>query len=110
MWSLPELCKISDICAHSTPVTCVRLSPYGYCRSPIHSSPISPNSHHNPHNNSNNNRDRFGLHVNTATKLTTASAPGSDLIALTTAAGDGVVKAWELPWPCHKEPPSMVTD
>uniref|UniRef100_A0A5K3ET71 WD_REPEATS_REGION domain-containing protein n=1 Tax=Mesocestoides corti TaxID=53468 RepID=A0A5K3ET71_MESCO len=87
IWSLPELCKVFDVCAHCTPVTSVRLSPYGYCRSPA-ATPTSPS--HRP------------LSINTLSPAAT-----SDLVSVTTAAEDGVVKAWEFPWSNSKEPQSM---
>ncbi|KAM7535437.1 hypothetical protein Aperf_G00000098196 [Anoplocephala perfoliata] len=82
IWSLPERCKIFDICAHGTPVSSIRLSPYVSHRSPTATPTSSPP----------------GL-VRAAT---------SDLVAVTTAAEDGVVKAWEFAWPCAKEPPSTI--
>ncbi|VDK37537.1 unnamed protein product [Taenia asiatica] len=78
IWSLPERCKIFDVCAHGTSVTSVRLSPYGFYRSPA------------------------------ATPTTSPAGPSHnfDLVAVTTAAEDGVVKAWEFYWPSPKEPQS----
>uniref|UniRef100_A0A0R3TBG2 WD_REPEATS_REGION domain-containing protein n=1 Tax=Rodentolepis nana TaxID=102285 RepID=A0A0R3TBG2_RODNA len=82
IWSLPERHKIFDVCVHCTPVSSIRLSPYGYCRSPTATPTSSPP----------------GL----------ATITASDLVAVTTAAEDGVVKAWEFPWQCTKRPPSTV--
>ncbi|KAM3170999.1 hypothetical protein ACTXT7_017485, partial [Hymenolepis weldensis] len=82
IWSLPERYKIFDVCAHCTPVSSIRLSPYGYCRSPTATPTSSPQG---------------PIHAN-----------ASGLIAVTTAAEDGVVKAWEFPWQCTKEPASTI--
>nr|CDS20121.1 apoptotic protease activating factor 1 [Echinococcus granulosus] len=78
IWSLPERCKIFDVCAHGTSVTSVRLSPYGFCRSPAATPTTSP----------------------------AGTSHTFDLVAVTTAAEDGVVKAWEFHWPSPKEPQS----
>ncbi|VDM20137.1 unnamed protein product [Hydatigera taeniaeformis] len=80
IWSLPERCKIFDVCAHGTSVSSIRLSPHGFCRSPAATPTTSP----------------------------AGSSHTFDLVAITTAAEDGVVKAWEFHWPSSKEPQSTV--
>lgn len=78
IWSLPELSKIFDVCAHRFMVTSVRLFPHG------------------------NDRSSGGLSLLTLDNgLSTRSSPlTSSLITVCLTAGstDGVVKSFELEW------------